>query len=60
MPPAADDPIARRRPAPPELLRSLGDRFRERCSTGQAVRERHGRDERLFQKTQAAALGGRL
>jgi D-lactate dehydrogenase (cytochrome) len=44
MQPAAEAPIARRRTAPPELLQSLGDRFQDQCSTGQAVRLQHGRD----------------
>src|SRR5262249_10154561 len=48
---AADAPDARRRPAPPELLRSLGDRFGERCSTGESVRQRHGRDESPYDTT---------
>src|SRR3954464_7210371 len=47
----ADAPIAPRRPAPAELLRGLGDRFRERCCTGQAVRDRHGRDESPYDTT---------
>jgi hypothetical protein len=45
MQPAADAPIALRRPAAPELLQGLGDRFKERCSTGQSVRHQHGRDD---------------
>ena len=51
MPPAANAPAARKRPAPPELLRGLRDRFRERCSTGQADRHRHGRDESPYDTT---------
>ena len=51
MQPAANAPIARRRPAPPELLQALGDRFQERCSTGQSVRDRHGRDESPYDTT---------
>ena len=51
MQPAADAPIARRRTAPPELLQSLGDRFQERCSTGQAVRHQHGRDDSPYDTT---------
>src|SRR3954469_17793706 len=51
MQPAEDTPIARRRPAPPELLEALGDRFQERCSTGQANRHQHGRDESPYDTT---------
>src|SRR5262245_33727244 len=51
MQPAANAPFARKRPAPPELLQALSDRFQERCSTGQAVRERHGRDESPYDTT---------
>src|SRR3982751_1166567 len=51
MQPAADAPIARRRPAPPELLQGLSERFGERCSTGQAVRDQHGRDGSPYDTT---------
>src|SRR3954470_813911 len=51
MQPAADAPIGRRRTAPPELLQGLGERFGERCSTGDSVRDRHGRDESPFDTT---------
>ena len=51
MQPAVDAPIARRRPAPPELLQALGDRFGERFSTGQSVRDSHGRDESPYDTT---------
>ena len=51
MQPAVDAPIARRRPAPPELLQALGDRFQERFSTCQSVRDRHGRDDSPFDTT---------
>src|SRR3954466_8344957 len=51
MQPAADTPIAHRRPAPPELLQALGDQFRERCSTAQAVRHQHGRDDSPYDTT---------
>src|SRR5262245_35684416 len=47
----ADAPIARMRPAPPELLRGLGERFKERCSTEPSVRHRHGRDESPYDTT---------
>lgn len=51
MQPAANAPIAQRRPAPPELLQGLSARFKERCSTGQAVRDQHGRDESPYDTT---------
>lgn len=36
------------RPVPPEMLAALQQHFGERCSTAQAVREQHGRDESPF------------
>lgn len=51
MQPAANAPIIRRRSAPPEVLQTLGDQFRERCSTSQEVRHQHGRDESPFDTT---------
>jgi D-lactate dehydrogenase (cytochrome) len=51
MQPATDTPIALRRPAPPDLLQGLGERFGERCSTGESVRDRHGRDESPYDTT---------
>ena len=51
MQPAADARIARRRSAAPELLKDLGDRFQERCGTGQFVRQQHGRDESPYNTT---------
>src|SRR5438105_2617941 len=51
MHPAANAPTAERRPAPPELLQGLGDRFGERCSTGLSVRQQHGRDESPYDTT---------
>jgi D-lactate dehydrogenase (cytochrome) len=51
MQPDADGPVAHRRPAPPELLHDLGDRFGERCSTAPPVLDRHGRDESPFDMT---------
>src|SRR5271163_3869728 len=51
MQPAVDAPIARRRPAPPELLQALGDRFGERFSTCQSVRDLHGRDDSPYDTT---------
>jgi D-lactate dehydrogenase (cytochrome) len=44
-------PIALRRPAPPELLQGLGERFQERCSTEPSVRHRHGRDDSPYDTT---------
>src|SRR5262245_21300293 len=49
MQPAADAPISHRRPPHPELLQALSARFRERCSTGESVRLRHGRDESPYE-----------
>ena len=46
-----DAPIARMRPAPPELLQGLGERFQERCSTEPSVRHRHGRDDSPYDTT---------
>jgi D-lactate dehydrogenase (cytochrome) len=48
---AANAPIVCRRPAPPELLQGLSDRFQERCSTGESVRHRHGRDDSPYDTT---------
>ncbi|ODU08374.1 MAG: 2-hydroxy-acid oxidase [Rubrivivax sp. SCN 71-131] len=36
------------RPVPPAMLEALRARFGERCSTAQAVREQHGRDESVY------------
>ena len=41
-------PDIRQRPVPPELIEALQARFGARCSTAQAVREQHGRDESAF------------
>ena len=38
-----------RRPVPAEMIAALKARFGERCSTAQAVREQHGRDESPFE-----------
>jgi hypothetical protein len=38
-------PFVERRPVPPAMLDALRARFGDRCSTPQAVREQHGRDE---------------
>ena len=51
MQPTADAPIARKRTAPPELIQSFGDRFQERCSTSQSVRQQHGRDDSPYDTT---------
>jgi D-lactate dehydrogenase (cytochrome) len=51
MQPAADAPIARGRPAPPDLLQGLGERFGERCSTVESIRHRHGRDDSPYDTT---------
>src|SRR3990167_8751862 len=37
------------RPVPAEMIAALKARFGERCSTAQAVREQHGRDESPFE-----------
>jgi len=39
------------RPVPPAMLAALRERFAERCSTAQAVREQHGRDESPYPVT---------
>jgi D-lactate dehydrogenase (cytochrome) len=39
------------RPVPAAMLQALRARFGERCSTAQAVREQHGRDESPFPVT---------
>src|SRR5262249_30960755 len=51
MQPAADAPIVRGRPVPAEFLQGLGERFGERCSTGESVRPRHGRDDSPYDTT---------
>ena len=51
MQPNIDAPITGKRPAPPELLQALGDRFGERFSTCQSVRDSHGRDESPYDTT---------
>jgi D-lactate dehydrogenase (cytochrome) len=48
---AASSPIARKRSAPPGLLQELRDRFKERCSTGQSIRDQHGRDDSPYDTT---------
>ncbi|MBK9361524.1 MAG: FAD-binding protein [Rubrivivax sp.] len=39
------------RPVPPAMLQALRARFGERCSTAQAVRDQHGRDESPYPVT---------
>jgi D-lactate dehydrogenase (cytochrome) len=41
-------PVIQPRPLPPAMLQALRERFGDRCSTAQAVREQHGRDESPF------------
>jgi len=41
-------PVVEPRPVPAAMLEALKTRFGERCSTAQAVREQHGRDESPF------------
>ena len=41
-------PLVEPRPVPAAMLEALKARFGERCSTAQAVREQHGRDESPF------------
>jgi D-lactate dehydrogenase (cytochrome) len=51
MQPTADAPIVRGRHAPAELLHGLSERFGERCSTAESVRQRHGRDDSPYDTT---------
>ncbi len=44
------------REGPPALLDALQAQFGSRCSTGQAVREQHGRDESVFEVPPPAAV----
>ncbi|MFL6711577.1 MAG: FAD-binding oxidoreductase [Sulfurifustis sp.] len=48
---AASSVVAHKRSAPPELLQKLREKFKERFSTGQAVRDQHGRDESPYDTT---------
>ena len=41
-------PVIAPRPMPAEMLQALQARFGARCSTAQAVREQHGRDESTY------------
>ena len=45
-----------RRPAPAAMLDALKARFGERCSTAQAVRDQHGRDESTYPLTPPDAV----
>src|SRR5262245_43992709 len=47
----ASAPIGRRRSAPPELVRSLAERFQARCTTSDAIRLQHGRDDSPYDTT---------
>jgi D-lactate dehydrogenase (cytochrome) len=51
MQPATDAPITRGRHVPPDLLQGLGERFGERFSTVESVRQRHGRDDSPYDIT---------
>src|SRR3954466_3176699 len=51
MQPTPAAPFARSPPAPPPLPHALAERFGERCSTGESVRHRHGRDESPYDTT---------
>jgi len=44
-------PPVERRPVPATMLAALREHFGDRCSTAQAVREQHGRDESPFPVT---------
>jgi D-lactate dehydrogenase (cytochrome) len=44
-------PVVDPRPVPAAMLEALRAHFGERCSTAQAVREQHGRDESPFPVT---------
>jgi D-lactate dehydrogenase (cytochrome) len=44
------------RPMPPAMLAELKAKFAQRCSTAQAVREQHGRDESPFDVTPPEAV----
>ncbi|HEY2978832.1 MAG TPA: FAD-binding protein, partial [Burkholderiaceae bacterium] len=46
--PTAVLPDVQPRPVPSAMVEALRQRFGERCSTAQAVREQHGRDESPF------------
>jgi D-lactate dehydrogenase (cytochrome) len=49
-------PPAERRKMPAEMLAELRERFGERCSTAEAVREQHGRDESTYPVTPPDAV----
>ena len=44
------------REVPPALIQALQSRFGARCSTAQAVREQHGRDESIFEVPPPSAV----
>lgn len=48
---ASTTPTSRKRPAPPELLQELHNRFNERCSTEESIKQQHGRDDSPFDTT---------
>ena len=49
-------PEIRQRPVPAALMAALQDRFKAQCSTAQAVREQHGRDESVYDVPPPAAV----
>ncbi|MDG5974164.1 D-lactate dehydrogenase (cytochrome) [Hydrogenophaga taeniospiralis CCUG 15921] len=49
-------PEIRQRPVPPGLMAALQTRFAAQCSTAQAVREQHGRDESVYDVPPPAAV----
>jgi D-lactate dehydrogenase (cytochrome) len=49
-------PTAERRKLPAQMLAELRERFGERCSTADAVREQHGRDESTYPVTPPDAV----
>ena len=49
-------PDIRQRPVPAALMAALQDRFKAQCSTAQAVREQHGRDESVYDVPPPAAV----
>ncbi len=49
-------PEVRQRPVPPGLMAALQTRFGAQCSTAQAVREQHGRDESVYDVPPPAAV----
>ncbi|MCB4362877.1 FAD-binding protein [Hydrogenophaga taeniospiralis] len=49
-------PEIRQRAVPAALMAALQDRFKAQCSTAQAVREQHGRDESVYDVPPPAAV----